>query len=336
MKIIFTIGAFIAMLAAVPASMWVTAGQMHADPRDVPSMMRSQPAAPWASAVTRARQTMRAGVAEQNLPGASVAVGIGGDVVWAEGFGWTDLETLKPVTPETRFRIGTASKVLTAAAVDALLQQGRLTRGQLASLGTAREEDDWSIRHCEHPLDPVSAAIEAASGEPFLTFMRQQVFQPLGMRRTDAELPAKENPEDIGGPGEDPPPFTAFHDLILRPLGFSGPSVPATVSSALDLATIYTPGWGPHPALRHRVHVFQPRSLSCYGGAMAFFSTPSDLVRFGLATMPPNVDGDLRGARVVSLVSDRGVVVAVTANLATANTSALATQVAEAFAAATN
>ena len=29
---------------------------------------------------------------EQNLPGLSVAVGVGGEIVWAEGFGWADLE----------------------------------------------------------------------------------------------------------------------------------------------------------------------------------------------------------------------------------------------------
>ena len=50
-------------------------------------------------------------MAEQNLPGLSVAVGINGDLVWAEGFGWANLEKQVPVKPETRFRIGNASIV---------------------------------------------------------------------------------------------------------------------------------------------------------------------------------------------------------------------------------
>jgi len=29
-------------------------------------------------------------ISEQNLPGLSVAVGAGGDIVWAEGVGWAD------------------------------------------------------------------------------------------------------------------------------------------------------------------------------------------------------------------------------------------------------
>ena len=63
---------------------------------------------------------------EQNLPGLSVAVGAGGDIVWAEGFGWADLEKQAKVAPDTRFRIGTASVALTSAAVGLLLEKGRL------------------------------------------------------------------------------------------------------------------------------------------------------------------------------------------------------------------
>jgi serine beta-lactamase-like protein LACTB, mitochondrial len=335
MRIILTICGLVAALAALPTYMWATGTPLHAAPQSVPSLTRSQPSAQWASAVTRARHAMRAGVAEQNLPGASVAVGVGGDIVWAEGFGWADLETLRPVTPDTRFRIGTASKLLTSAGVDVLTKQGRLTQRQVASLSTAREDEQWSRQRCEHPLDPVSAAVESAARQPFFTFMREQVFQPLGMKQTDAESAAKENPEDIGGPGEDPPPFTAIHDLILRPLGMDGNSVPATVGKRLNLATIYAPGWGQHPVLRYHLHVMQPRNLSCYAGSMAFFSTPSDLVRLAVAmnATAKELDGDLHGARVVSLMTlrDRGIVVTVTANGSYANTSALAQQVADAF-----
>ena len=46
--------------------------------------------------------------------------------MWAEGFGWADLEKRVPVAPETRFRIGTASTALTSAAVGLLLEKDRL------------------------------------------------------------------------------------------------------------------------------------------------------------------------------------------------------------------
>ena len=112
------------------AGLWVyvsaTATPLHPDAQNVSSVTHSAPSRQWADAVERGRQIMRARLAEQNLPGLSVAVGVGGEIVWAEGFGWADLETSVPVTPETRFRIGTASTVLTSAAVGVLLEKDRL------------------------------------------------------------------------------------------------------------------------------------------------------------------------------------------------------------------
>ena len=77
----------------------------------------------------------------------------------------------------------------------------------------------------------------------------------------------------------------------------------------------------------------RPRNYSCFGGSMAFYSTPSDLVRFGLANHGVG-DGDLVGGRVMSLLTlpDDGVVVAVMSNVTHADTSVIAQRVAAAFA----
>ncbi|MBI1392151.1 MAG: serine hydrolase [Alphaproteobacteria bacterium] len=58
--------------------------------------------------------------------GFSVAVSACGEIVWAEGFGSADLENDVPVTPQTKFRIGSVSKTLTAAAIGRLVDEGRL------------------------------------------------------------------------------------------------------------------------------------------------------------------------------------------------------------------
>jgi CubicO group peptidase (beta-lactamase class C family) len=58
--------------------------------------------------------------------GFSVAVAVNGRVVWTQGYGYADLEQKVPVTPETKFRIGSVSKSLTAAAVARLAQEGKL------------------------------------------------------------------------------------------------------------------------------------------------------------------------------------------------------------------
>ena len=75
------------------------------------------------------------------------------------------------------------------------------------------------------------------------------------------------------------------------------------------------------------------RDLACCAGQMAFYSTPSDLVRFALATNADGVNGELAGGSVMSLLTrrDSGIAVAVASNIAHANTTALAENVADVF-----
>jgi len=171
-------------------------------------------------------------------PGMSIAVAVKGRLVWAEGVGVADLEQCVPVTPNTRFRIGSTSKPLTSAGAALLYEQKRLdldasiqkyvpefpdkgvtitTRELLGHLGGIRhynqEEESKpdrdvyrsvteSLKRFEY--DPliappgakfsystygyvlVSAAMEKAAGQDFLSFMRDKVFLPLGMKDTVA------------------------------------------------------------------------------------------------------------------------------------------------------
>ncbi len=62
----------------------------------------------------------------QHLPGISVCVGNRERILWAEGFGYADLENKIPVNIHSAFRLGSVSKVLTSLAVGKLYQQGKL------------------------------------------------------------------------------------------------------------------------------------------------------------------------------------------------------------------
>src|SRR5688572_2260059 len=79
----------------------VTTAPLHRAPQQVRSVSLPEQSTEWAGAVEPSRQLVRAGVAAQNLPGLSVAVGVEGDIVWAEGFGWADVENRVPVEPKT-------------------------------------------------------------------------------------------------------------------------------------------------------------------------------------------------------------------------------------------
>jgi serine beta-lactamase-like protein LACTB len=282
---LFVVGLFVYMNA--------TARPLHPDAQKVPSVTEWSPSPKWAGAVEQGRQVARASLVGQNLPGVSVAVGAGGDIVWAEGFGWADLEKRVPVAPGMRFRIGGASMALTSAAVGLLLERERLhLDAEIQTYVPAFPEKQWPVtlrqlmghlagvrkdggdeeslfrercertsdglkRFAEIPLqlEPgirfkystlgwilVSAAVESAAKEPFFTFMRSQIFQPLGMTDT---------------------------------------TVDSTTDPIPDRATFYYPKFAGDP--RYGAEPAPEGNYSCFAGAGAFLSTPSDLVRFGMA-----------------------------------------------------
>src|SRR5499433_1717752 len=106
--------------------MRVTARKVHPDSQEISSVMETPPPAKWAGAAEQARQIVRTNISENNLAGLSIAVGIDGEIVWTEAFGFADIEKRSPVTPNHRFRTGTASIVFTSAAIGLLLDEGRL------------------------------------------------------------------------------------------------------------------------------------------------------------------------------------------------------------------
>jgi hypothetical protein len=272
------VGVVVAALAALLTHGVAVTAPLFPEPRAVPSVVHSGPSPQYAAAVERAREVVRAAVVEQNLPGVSVAVGAGlpseasaneGTVVWAEGFGWRDVGTRTPVTPETRFNIGTAASAVAAAVA------------------------------------------------------------PLGLTNTGAD-PAKEwSPEAIGEEGEDFPPLALLRHLIWQPLGLMAAEYPLPG----DRATFYVPRSEDNDPRRGRRLMYM-RDLGCCANGMAFSSTPSDLVRVALATNAGSLNGELAGGMVMSLLTrqDSGIAIAVTSNMAHADTSSLAFRVGEAFA----
>ena len=64
---------------------------------------------------------------QQAAPGFSFLVWSHGSVVFAKGYGLADVASKIPVTPDTRFAVGSISKQITAAAILLLAQQNKLS-----------------------------------------------------------------------------------------------------------------------------------------------------------------------------------------------------------------
>src|SRR4051794_24047417 len=59
-------------------------------------------------------------------PGAALAVARNGKIVYARGFGYSDVAKKEKVDPDALFRIASVSKPITAAAVMQLVEKGKL------------------------------------------------------------------------------------------------------------------------------------------------------------------------------------------------------------------
>ncbi|QLG93694.1 beta-lactamase family protein [Pseudomonas yamanorum] len=65
-------------------------------------------------------------MARYNVPGLSIALVNGQELIWARGFGYADKARGVPVSPNTAFRAGAISKLITASAALQLVEQNRL------------------------------------------------------------------------------------------------------------------------------------------------------------------------------------------------------------------
>jgi CubicO group peptidase (beta-lactamase class C family) len=63
---------------------------------------------------------------ETNTPGAAVAIVRGDQIIYAKGFGISNVETGARVTPDMLFRVGSVTKMLTAAVLVSLSEEGKI------------------------------------------------------------------------------------------------------------------------------------------------------------------------------------------------------------------
>ena len=242
----------------------------------------------WQEAADRARELVLDRMEEQGIPGLSVAVGVDGEIVWAEGFGWADLENRVPVWPSTRFRIASISKSLTAGAVGKLMEEGkldldapvqayvpsfpekawpvttRLLGGHLGGIRHYRNREFESLVHYENVVDALAIfADDPLIHEPGTAYE----YSTYGWNLISAVVQA--------AAGE---PFLDY----MRRVVFEPTGMKETVAEHVD-SLIYhrSRAYQQSPDGRIVNAPFVDNSNKWSGGG--FLSTASDLVRYGFA-----------------------------------------------------
>jgi serine beta-lactamase-like protein LACTB len=291
---------FAVMLVVASGAVWLVSTMfVHEDAATLPSTVAAARSDRYARSLEESRRLARALIAGDNLPGLSVAVAVHGEIVWAEGFGWADVNSRTPITPLTRFRLGALSKPLTAVAAAVLHDQGRLdldapvqryvpaypekqwtvtTRqlmGDVAGVHRIRGDnnDAMPVEHCAN----LDEGIALVAGDPLL-------FEPRTQHRYSIWGWVLVSAVVEGAAGE---PFDRF---MLRRV-FEPLAMTRTLVTETDGVDGVTPTHSPRSVFGIPLGVKNASrpEYSCLAGAGAFLSTPTDLVRLGSAMLKPGL-----------------------------------------------
>ncbi|MCZ6597286.1 MAG: serine hydrolase [Planctomycetota bacterium] len=242
-------------------------------------------------AIGGARQLALALIAA-GAPGLSAAVAVNGEVVWAEGFGYADVELGIPVQTTTRFRVGSVAKAFTAAGLVLLVEEGRLDLDapvqEYVPSFPVKEEGEITtrllaghlsgIRHykgieyrLERRFDTVLDGLSIFADDPLVNAPGERFsYTTYGWSLIAAAMETASERE-----------FLAFMDeRVFRPVGMH-----CTVA---DRADVVIPGRTTYYRMAGGELVVCPPVDNSYkwaGGG--FLSTAEDMVRFGSAHLEP-------------------------------------------------
>lgn len=247
-------------------------------------------------------------MAARHIPGLSIAIGAGGRVVFAQGYGQADLEHGVAVTPSTLFGLQSTQKLLTATALLRLAQAGRVDlsdpveaycpsfgtrrwpvtlRDLLTHQGGLRPSNLGDLFNRDHYVSPEAALRRFARDSLWPEPGTKVVYSNAGYTLLACAI------EGATGEAYD----SAVADLVLEPAGM-GSTRADNVFDVLPSRTRYyivrtsanTEQWQGLWTAAHlsATQLDEPANAdpvdpSWAIGAGSYVGTPSDLVRFGLS-----------------------------------------------------
>lgn len=253
----------------------------------------------YSQAAAKAIEALEAHRKTIHSPGISAAVAIDGQLVWAGGSGWADIEADQPVTQQTQFRIGSTSKALTATLLARLVQENVLELDTLLSTtNLSHLNPDWTnitVRQLASHMAGIPHYGDSTEWAGLYQFMALNT-------RYDDVLDAVhlfDESDVLFAPGEDfsysslgtvllsaamqEAANTPFQQLmqtkVFAPLGMENTYPEPPIGEATtDMASFY---WRNDESLP-RVRLWRDVDLSHRLAGGGFISTPSDLVKLGL------------------------------------------------------
>lgn len=240
----------------------------------------------YSRAIEKADSLVQSFADGKSVPGMSVSVFIGENMIWSRGYGFSDVEGQIPVNPSlTKFRIGSVSKTLTSVGMGLLMQEEKINPDKLIQAYVPEFPEKQypitvkqvaghiaGIRHYEggefmsRKLYPtINSGLEIFKDDPLL-------FEP-GTEYSYSSYGWNLISAVIEGASEEE--FLPFMDeKVFQPLGMNN-TVPEWSNKEIpNLTKFYISG-----AIGNTEASFVDNSYKWAGGG--FVGTTEDLIRFG-------------------------------------------------------
>ncbi len=244
---------------------------------------------------------------ERGTPGAAMAVIKDGQMIYAKGYGVASIETGDPVTPEMLFRLGSTTKMLTAAALVTLVERGKIKLDE--PLGNKINGLHPSLaRITAHQLLSQSAGIrdfaatvvsndDAALGQQVRAWRADVFFTEPGRIYSYASPGywfAGFLAEELGGK----PYADVMDELLFKPLGMRSTTLRPAVAMTYPLAMGHRVVGQGQGQGQGKAEVIRPafNNVAMWPGG-SVYSNVSELARFVIAMMD---GGRLGGKHVLS------------------------------------
>lgn len=244
------------------------------------------------SVTARAGDHLQAFMTARKVPGLSIAVGRHGKVIWAEGFGVSDLETGAAVTTQSVFPIGSTTKAITSLALGILVEKGKIdldaevqkyvpyfpkkehpiTIRQLAGHQSGIRDYDMAKGEYANTrqFDSMKDAVAVFKDDPLL-------FEPGTKYAYSAYNFVLLSAVIEKASGRD---FLSFvRENVTKPIGLTETRALRTEETTSKLVTCYTAGFFGRPEKASALN------LSNKWAAGGFVSTPTEMVRLGNAIL---------------------------------------------------
>ncbi len=238
------------------------------------------------SKIVEDEETVRQYFEDKNLPGMAVSIFLGDEMIWSEGFGFANVQEQVPVDPsKTKFRIGSVSKTLTAAALGDLLEKRMLDLDTIIQTYVPHFPDKEypitvrqvaghiaGIRHYRG-IEFMSTRLYETVDEGLTIFQDDPLLFEPGTRYSYSSYGWNLISAVVEGASEED--FLGYMDrYVFTPLEMNNTEPEWSNLEIENLTTYYVPEDG-----SYQIAPFVDNSYKWAGGG--FVGTTEDLIRFG-------------------------------------------------------